>query len=66
MEPTVAALDGPSPQHAVDVPALVRRTQELLQARVPLTLLLDLVDEDGPRSRDRYQAEGGDVSWVPR
>jgi hypothetical protein len=45
---------------------LVRRTQDLLAAGVPLTLLLDLVDEAGPHSQSHYTAEGGDASWVRR
>lgn len=64
MEPTVSVLDVPSPRRAVDVAVLVRRTQSLLRAGVPLTLLLDLADEDGPHSRARYAAEGGDVGWL--
>lgn len=65
MEPETAALALPDPRPAVDVAVLVRRTQELLAAGVPLTLLLDLADESGPRSHVRYTAEGGDLSWVP-
>jgi hypothetical protein len=49
-----------------DVPALVERTSELLRTGVPLTLLLDLAEEDGPRSAQHYASEGGDVSWVRR
>ena len=49
-----------------DVPALVERTSLLLRSGVPLTLLLDLAEEDGPRSAQHYTAEGGDVSWVRR
>jgi hypothetical protein len=50
----------------VDVPALVERTSELLRTGVPLTLLLDLAEEGGPRSAQHYATEGGDVSWVRR
>lgn len=56
-----AALDVPRPRHAVDVGVLVRHTHQLLAAGVPLTLLLDLADEAGPRSHERYAAEGGGV-----
>ena len=52
--------------HPTDVPALVERTAELLRTGVPLTLLLDLAEEDGPRSAQHYASEGGDVSWVRR
>ena len=65
MEPSVVVPDLPSPRHAVDVPGLVRRTHQLLAAGVPLTLLLDLADEAGPRSAARYAAEGGSAHWVP-
>jgi hypothetical protein len=63
MEPRVLALDLPAPRRA-EVAGLVRRTQALLAAGVPLTLLLDLADEAGPRSSARYAVEGGDLSWV--
>jgi hypothetical protein len=49
-----------------DVPALVERTSRLLRTGVPLTLLLDLAEEAGPRSAQHYANEGGDVSWVRR
>ena len=49
-----------------DIPTLVERTSELLRTGVPLTLLLDLAEEDGPRSAQHYASEGGDVSWVRR
>lgn len=53
----------PAAPHSADVPVLVRRTARLLAAGVPLTLLLDLADDAGPRSELRYQAEGGDAAW---
>ena len=54
----------PAPRPALDVAVLVRTTHDLLAAGVPLTLLLDLGDERGPRSRERYAAEGGDLSLL--
>jgi hypothetical protein len=54
----------PLPRHPVDVAVLVRRTEALLRAGVPLSLLLDLADEDGPRSHTHYLAEGGDAGWL--
>lgn len=66
MEHRSAAPAVPAPRHAVDVAVLVRRTHELLAAGVPLTLLLDVAAEDGPRSHARYTAEGGDAAWVRR
>lgn len=65
MEPSAIVVDVPAQRPAVDVAVLVRRTHQLLAAGVPLTLLLDLADEAGPRSRLRYDAEGGDLSWLP-
>ena len=66
MDPRSAAARLPAPRRTLDVPVLVRRTHELLAAGVPLTLLLDLVEEKGPRSAEHYAAEGGDAGWVAR
>lgn len=66
MDSKAAALTVPSPRHTVDVAVLVRHTHQLLAAGVPLTLLLDLADEAGPRSHLRYATEGGDIRRVPR
>ncbi len=66
MDPHAADSARPGTSHAVDVPVLVRRTQDLLEAGVPLTLLIDLADEEGPRSVLRYETEGGDAGWLPR
>lgn len=54
----------PEPRHSADVPVLVRRTCDLLQSRVPLTLLLDLAEPYGPDSVERFTAEGGDTAWI--
>ena len=56
----------PDSHPLADVPALVERTSLLLRDGVPLTLLLDLAEEDGPHSAQHYASEGGDVSWVRR
>jgi hypothetical protein len=37
---------------------------EMLASGVPLTLLLDLLDEHGPNSRRMYDEERGDTSWL--
>lgn len=37
---------------------------DLLSRGVPLTLLLDLLDENGPDSRRMYDEEQGDASWL--
>jgi hypothetical protein len=40
-------------------------TMRLLEQRVPLTLLLDLLQP--PNAEELYQSEGGNLSdWVPR
>lgn len=52
-------------RHPVDVGVLVERTGALLQAGVPLTLLLDLGEPGGPHSAAVYAAEPGDTSWLP-
>jgi hypothetical protein len=36
----------------------------LLASGVPITLLLDLLDERGPDSRRRYAEEHGDTTWL--
>ena len=33
---------------------------------IPLTLVIDLLDEHGPHSAQILAAEPADVSWVPR
>lgn len=67
---TVHVLPVPAPRtgrHDLDLPALVARTGALLAGGVPLTLLLDLADPAGPRSRARYAEEGGeDATWLLR
>ena len=45
---------------------LAGRTRSLLQAGVPLSLLMDLADQTGPRSRALYAAEVPDLSWLDR
>jgi hypothetical protein len=53
-----ATTDGvvlPSPR--LDVDALVRRTEALLAAGVPLSLLLDLASPTGPDSKALYATE---------
>jgi hypothetical protein len=45
---------------------LVRRTQSLLEAQVPLSLLLDLADPFGMDSSAFYAAERADSSWLGR
>ena len=53
-------------QHQVDLPSLTRRTSALLEAGVPLTLLIDLCDSQGPHSQQRYVEEGGCADWIPK
>lgn len=66
MDPVLVALGTPEARHSVDVGVLVRRTRRLLAAGVPLTLLIDLSDPDGPHSAARFASEQADLSWVPR
>lgn len=37
---------------------------DMLARGVPLTLLVDLLDEHGPDSRRVYAEERGDASWL--
>lgn len=63
--PTLSPAVLPATQRrAADVSALVARTQALLDGRVPLSLLLDLADPQGPRSAALYQDEAADCGWV--
>ena len=54
----------PRPRRAVDLPTFRERTQGLLAAHVPLSLLLDLAEPDGPDSAGCYVREGGDATWL--
>ena len=37
---------------------------DLLESGVPLTLLIDLLDERGPASQTLYRDEPADISWL--
>jgi hypothetical protein len=37
---------------------------DLLAAGIPLSLLMDLADAEGPHSRDLAVHEGGDAAWL--
>jgi len=43
---------------------LVDRTRALLEAHVPLSLLLDLADPAGPDSVSHFSEEHADLSWL--
>lgn len=45
---------------------LVDRTRALLEAHVPLNLLLDLADPAGPDSVEHFTEEHADLSWLRR
>ncbi len=47
-----------------DPEGLVDRTRALLEAHVPLSLLLDLADPAGPDSAGHFVAETADLSWL--
>ncbi|TAL26299.1 MAG: hypothetical protein EPN99_00475 [Frankiales bacterium] len=66
MKHKIADLDAPAARPPLDLQLLVRRTSGLLAAGVPLTLLIDLGDADGPHSAQRYAAEGGSADWLCR
>jgi hypothetical protein len=48
----------------VDLPLLARRASALLEAGVPLSLLIDLSDPRGPRSLEVYESEEADLGWL--
>ena len=60
----VQHLRAPRRSPAVDLPVLRRRTRDLLAAHVPLALLLDLAEPQGPDSAGCYAREGGDTTWL--
>ena len=64
MEATPATV--PAPHPTLDVGVLVRCTSGLLAAGVPLTLLLDLAEAGGPRSRQRYAEELAEPTSLSR
>jgi hypothetical protein len=39
-------------------------TLEALRSHLPLTLLMDIVDEQGPDSIAIARSEGGDAGWL--
>ena len=59
-----AAPAEPPARRSLDIEGLVRRTNELLAAGVPLTLLMDLTDPAGPHSQALFTQEAGDLSWL--
>jgi hypothetical protein len=54
----------PLSRSQVDLPLLARRASSLLEAGVPLTLLIDLCEPAGPRSHEMYVTEGADLDWI--
>ena len=54
----------PDPRSQVDLPLLAARVTAMLEARVPLTLLIDLAEPAGPRSHDLYASEHADSDWL--
>ena len=54
----------PVPRSQVDLPLLAARVTAMLEARVPLTLLIDLAEPAGPRSHDLYATEQADTDWL--
>ena len=46
----------------------MRRLPDIFQwlaAGVPITLIIDLLDPDGPHSPQIFSAEPSDLSWIP-
>jgi hypothetical protein len=62
MEDVMTAADLPEWELAF----LAGRARSLLRAGVPLSLLVDLADQTGPRSRAVYAAEHPDTGWLDR
>jgi hypothetical protein len=64
-EPTVQEPRAvPVSRSQVDLPLLAQRVSALLEAGVPLTLLIDLSEPTGPRSHDMYASEIADMEWL--
>jgi hypothetical protein len=49
---------------SLELPRQVQRAGALLEAGIPLTLLIDLVDPAGPHSREVYAEEKADLEWL--
>lgn len=54
----------PTEQPGLEREQLVERTRALLQAHVPLSLLLDLADPAGPDSVGHFSQEPADLDWL--
>ena len=57
-------METPTDQVAPAHDPLVDRTRALLEAHVPLRLLLDLADPAGPDSAGHFEQEPADLSWL--
>ncbi len=44
--------------------SLLPDPMEWLRTRMPLTLLIDLLDETGPRSELIFRREPADLTWI--
>jgi len=66
--PQIPTLRVPDPRRSpgAQQDALAGRTEAMLAAHVPLTLLLDLADPDGPHSDELLHAEPGSADWLRR
>lgn len=66
--PQVPVLRVPDPRRSTSAQqdALAGRTEAMLAAHVPLTLLLDLADPAGPHSDDLLHDEPGSADWLRR
>lgn len=59
------SLPVPTPEPAARTQPGADEVRRLLAAHVPLSLLMDLADPDGPPSGELFTAEPGSCDWLP-
>lgn len=64
--PDPAAPAGRSPSETVDaeMPESDEQVMDSLRSHVPITLLMDLANPEGPHSAEIAEKEGGDADWL--
>ncbi len=66
MRPAAGTEEHRRPSDAVnaEMPDSDDQIMDSLRSHVPITLLMDLLNPEGPHSAEIAQAEGGDADWL--